>query len=105
MNTGNRGLAPVLAAIRTNILGLGGGRGSGRFLRACRADLAGARPVPRRPRRRHPGSHLALSFAVNRALDMLRDKFPASLQAIVTAELAKDLARLPIEEIERHLAG
>jgi protein required for attachment to host cells len=36
---------------------------------------------------------------------MLRDKFPASLQAIVTAELAKDLARLPIEEIERHLAG
>jgi protein required for attachment to host cells len=46
-----------------------------------------------------------LVVAPPRALGVLRDKFPASLQAIVTAELAKDLVRLPTEEIERHLAG
>jgi protein required for attachment to host cells len=46
-----------------------------------------------------------LVVAPPRALGVLRDKFPASLQAIVTAELAKDLVRLPTGEIERHLAG
>jgi protein required for attachment to host cells len=54
---------------------------------------------------RRCGIKSLLVVAPPRALGVLRDKFPASLQAIVTAELVKDLAQLPSEEIEQHLAG
>ncbi len=40
-----------------------------------------------------------------RALGVLRRHLTPALQGAVTAEVAKDLVRMPTSEIERHLAG
>jgi protein required for attachment to host cells len=36
---------------------------------------------------------------------VLRQAYPHTLRAAVQAEIAKDLVRLPVHEIEKHLAG
>jgi protein required for attachment to host cells len=40
-----------------------------------------------------------------RALGVLRQAYPHTLRAAVQAEIDKDLVRLPVHEIEKHLAG
>ena len=40
-----------------------------------------------------------------RALGVLRQAYSHNLRAAVRAEIAKDLVRLPVHEIEKHLAG
>jgi protein required for attachment to host cells len=40
-----------------------------------------------------------------RALGMIRQSYSAMLRDAVHAELDKDLVKLPVHEIERHLAG
>ncbi|MFS8116114.1 host attachment family protein [Rhizobium jaguaris] len=48
--------------------------------------------------------HLAL-VAPPKALGILRKRIGPSVQAVITAELAKDLTKLPIDEIEAQLRG
>ena len=40
-----------------------------------------------------------------RALGVLRQAYSHNLRAAVHAEIDKDLVRLPVHEIEKHLAG
>jgi protein required for attachment to host cells len=40
-----------------------------------------------------------------RALGVLRQTYSHNLRAAVRAEIDKDLVRLPVHEIEEHLAG
>lgn len=40
-----------------------------------------------------------------RALGELRDTLPGKLKSIVTGEVDKDLVRMPVADITRHLAG
>lgn len=40
-----------------------------------------------------------------RALGLLRASLPSAAQAVVKAEIAKDLVRMPTNEIEKHLAS
>ncbi len=52
--------------------------------------------------------HSAKSLVVvapPRALGVMRRELEPAVQAIVTAEVPKDLAHLPTDEIERHLAA
>ena len=48
--------------------------------------------------------HLAI-VASPKALGVLRDQLTPSVRAVVSAELAKDLVKLPTPEIERHLSA
>lgn len=40
-----------------------------------------------------------------KALGQIRPSLSADTQAVITAELAKDLTNLPVDQIERHLAA
>lgn len=52
----------------------------------------------------HDIRHVVL-VAPPRALGVLRAKLPPALAALVHAEIDKDLVKLPIYEIEKHITG
>jgi protein required for attachment to host cells len=47
----------------------------------------------------------ALMVAPPRALGVLREAYPPHLRAALRGEISKDLVKLPVHEIEAHLAG
>jgi protein required for attachment to host cells len=51
------------------------------------------------------GAGRILIVAPPKALGTLRDALSAQVKAAVDGELAKDLVKLPVEEIERHIAA
>ena len=50
-------------------------------------------------------AHALILIAPPRALGVLRQTYSHTLRAAVRAEIDKDFVKLPVHEIERHLAG
>ncbi len=80
-------------------------RRADRLARPGRAGLPrGLAQAPRRRGRRRQGKSLIL-VAPPRALGMIRPAYSHALRAAVRTEVDKDLVKLPVHEIEKHLTA